>query len=137
MRLKVNAIIERDRNGNFGVLLEDPHFLFAPTGYGITPQDAIADFFRCYKDMQEELGTREIPEIDVTFSYDLPSFLAEYRDRLSLKGLQVITGINACQLNHYISGFRKPSTKTVKKIEDAIHAFAKELAEVNLSFFEG
>ena len=66
----------------------------------------------------------------VLFKYDVPSFLQDFAYAFSLAGLERITGINQKQLGHYISGFRKPSEKTVRKIESRIHAFSKQLEAV-------
>ncbi|MBP3795403.1 MAG: helix-turn-helix transcriptional regulator [Bacteroidales bacterium] len=56
----------------------------------------------------------------------------ELRDleTFTLAGLQRITGVNQKQLGHYISGYRKPSNKTVRKIEDGIHRFSQQLSAV-------
>ena len=52
----------------------------------------------------------------------------------SLEGFAIssirITGVNQKQLGHYISGYRHPSQKTAKKIEDGVHRFSQELSAV-------
>ena len=58
------------------------------------------------------------------------SFLQDFAFAFSLAGLERITGVNQKQLGHYISGYRKPSEKTVRKIESSIHAFSKQLEAV-------
>ena len=60
-------------------------------------------------------------------------FLAYYKGKLSLSGLGKLTGINPKQLNHYVTGVRKPSPKTVKKIEKSLHEFGKELSQVQFA----
>ena len=37
------------------------------------------------------------------------------------------------QLGHYISGYRKPSEKTVRNIEDRIQEFGKQLCAVHFA----
>ena len=54
----------------------------------------------------------------------------DYAYAFTLAGLQRITGVNQKQLGHYISGYRKPSNKTVRKIEDGIHRFSQQLSAV-------
>lgn len=49
----------------------------------------------------------------------------------TLAGLERITGVNQGQLSHYINGVRKPSPKTIQKIESRLHDFAKEIGQVN------
>jgi len=61
------------------------------------------------------------------------SFLAYYSDKISLAGLGRLTGINRKQLNHYVTDVRKPSKKTVEKIEKSLHEFGKELSQVQFA----
>jgi transcriptional regulator with XRE-family HTH domain len=51
---------------------------------------------------------------------------------LSLAGLGRLTGVAQGQLSHYVTGRRKPSQKTVEKIERSLHEFAAELGRVQL-----
>ncbi len=50
---------------------------------------------------------------------------------LSLAGLHRLTGINQGQLSHYVTGHRKPSPKTILKIENSLHNFAKEISQIH------
>ena len=84
------------------------------------------------KEYVESTGS-SFPEISISFKYDIPSFLQEYAYAFSLAGLERITGVNQKQLGHYISGYRKPSPRTAKKIESKIHAFARELTAVRFA----
>ncbi len=43
-----------------------------------------------------------------------------------------ITGINRKQLNHYVTGYRKPSPKIVQRIQDGIRKYAEELSHIVL-----
>ena len=67
------------------------------------------------------------------FSYDVASFLAYYSDKLSLAGLERITGVAQGQLSHYVTGRRQPSKKTVEKIQKALQNFGNELSHVNFA----
>ena len=73
---------------------------------------------------------KSFEEVNLEFYYDIPSFLQDYAYAFTLAGLQRITGVNQKQLGHYISGYRKPSNKTVRKIEDGIHRFSQQLSAV-------
>lgn len=59
-------------------------------------------------------------------------FLKEYNSVLSLAGISQLTGIHPAQLSHYIQGHRKPSPKTVEKIQIAIHQLARDLERIKL-----
>lgn len=72
-------------------------------------------------------------EVNLVFCYDIPSFLQEFAFAFSLAGLERITGVNQKQLGHYISGYRRPSEKTFRKIEDGIHRFSEQLSIVRFA----
>lgn len=132
MAQNVTAIIERSSDSYYSVYTVESFEKFALLGYGETPEKAKEDFWASYNEMKEMLG-EEVPEINVTFRYDVASFLQEYRDELSLSGLEVVTGVNQKQLQHYLSGRRKPSAATKEKIQQGVHAFANRLRDVEFA----
>jgi hypothetical protein len=69
-------------------------------------------------------------EYQLEYHFDIPSFLDYYSGIFSKSALERLTGINRKQLFHYASGLRKPSERTVKKLDDAIQRFASELSQV-------
>jgi len=134
--MKVDAFIEKGFDGTY-----DVHFgenskglTFGLLGQGNTVQEAIDDFYTSRDEMKElyaEEGKPFPDNLEFVFQYDMASFLAYYSNILSLSGLQRITGVNQGQLSHYVTGHRKPSPKTVEKIEKSLHAFAKEISQVH------
>ncbi|WP_230590064.1 helix-turn-helix domain-containing protein [Bacteroides fragilis] len=42
-----------------------------------------------------------------------------------------MTGVAQGQLSHYVTGRRRPSKKTIEKIQNALQNFGKELSHVN------
>jgi len=70
-------------------------------------------------------------EYTVEYHFDTPSFLKYYATVFTKSALQRMTGINQTQLTHYVSGFRKPSKKTVNKLDIAIRNLSKELSQVH------
>ena len=76
---------------------------------------------------------KDFEEVSFDFQYDIASFLQHYAYAFSLAGLERITGINQKQLSHYISGYRHPSEKTVRKIESSIRKFSQELSSVHFA----
>jgi len=70
-------------------------------------------------------------EYEIEYHFDVPSFLKHYSTIFTKSAIQRMTGINQTQLTHYVSGFRKPSEKTVKKLDIAIHGLSKELSQVH------
>lgn len=132
---KIKAFIERANDGTYNVYidLENDTLNYGIFGEGSTVKDSIEDFMISYKDMKElyEEENKHFVEAEFEFKYDTASFLSYYGRIFSLAGLQRITGINQGQLSHYVTGHRKPSPKTVEKIEKSIHAFANEISQVH------
>lgn len=134
---KIRVFIEIGKDGSYNAYMPDDDGLnYGVTGEGGTVEEAVSDFKAVYEAMKEGFAERGEPfeEVEFDFQYDVPSFLAFYKNRLSLAGLQRITGINQRQLSQYVNGYRHPSPKTTKKIEDSLHKFGKELTQVNFHF---
>ena len=131
----VRVFIERGKDGTYGAYMPDDNNLsYGIIGDGDSATAAVADFKAAYEDMKSfflEEG-KPFEEVDFVFSYDIPSFLVYYADLISYKGLAKLTGISASQLSQYISGYRTPSPKTTEKIQAALHAFGKELSQLQL-----
>ena len=70
-------------------------------------------------------------EYNIEYHFDVHSFLKHYSNVFTKSALQRMTGINQTQLTHYVSGFRKPSYKTIKKLDTAINGLSKELSQVH------
>lgn len=133
--MDITALIERGEDGKYSIFIENKDFPYGIIGTGATVQTAMEDFEEGLQEMKEyvESTGSSFPEISISFKYDIPSFLQEYAYAFSLAGLERITGVNQKQLGHYISGYRKPSQRTAKKIESKIHAFARELTAVRFA----
>ena len=132
---KVTAVIERGADGEYSIFIEEKTYPYGIIGTGSTVREAVEDFRAGYDEMREcvESAGETFEEADFSFKYDIPSFLQEYAYAFSLAGLERITGVNQKQLGHYISGYRKPSNKTIRKIEDGIHRFSEQLASVRFA----
>ena len=128
----VVAIIERGSDGRYSVYIEDAGYPYGIIGTGESVKEAEADFHAGYEDMKAFVLQSGEPfeDVEFVFKYDIPSFLQEFAYAFSLAGLERITGVNQKQLGHYISGYRNPSEKTVRKIESALHSFSEQLRAV-------
>lgn len=129
----VRVFIERCSDGDYSAYMpDDDNLSYGITGTGHTIEETVRDFKDAYEGMKEYYAQEGKPFEEVTFdfSYDIPSFLAYYSDRLSLAGLERITGVAQGQLSHYVNGHRNPSKKTAEKIQAALQQFGKELSNV-------
>nr|DAN26475.1 MAG TPA: putative nuclease of the RNAse H fold, HicB family [Caudoviricetes sp.] len=127
---RVRVFIELGEDGTYGAYMPDDNNLsFGAIGEGKTVEEAKQDFLNVIEDYRAD---GEVPAgIVFDFSYDVPSFLSFYSKKLSLAGLERITGVSQGQLSHYLTGRRHPSHKTVERIQNALQAFGTELSHVN------
>lgn len=133
--MKAKVIIERGTDGTFDANMEFiKNIPFGLLGQGKTVSATIADFYNSVNEMKAlyaEEGKEFPRDLEFEFKYDVPSFLQYYAYAFTLAGLERITGVNQKQLGHYINGVRRPSEKTIKKIEERIHAFGEEIQSVH------
>ena len=104
-------------------------------GEGKTIDETIADFKNSYEEIKEYSLSKgeKFVEAEFYFVRDVASFIQEYAYAFTLAGLERITGINQKQLGHYVSGYRKPSIRTIEKIERGVLKFSRELSSVRFS----
>ena len=126
---KVKAFIERGKDGSFGVY----HNEDLPGGFfgdGQTKQEAFDDYLNSYREMIQEVEgkDKEIMEsLEFEFVIDIRSYLEYYSQFFTLSGLAKLTQVSASQLSHYLNGYKTPTPKTAKKIEDGLIGFADDL----------
>lgn len=132
MKTKITAIIERSSDGEYSIYTREKLDKIGLHGYGPTPEEAIKDFWEAYDEMKELLNG-DVPEIEVTFKYDVASFLREFKNILSLSGLEIVTGVHQKQLHHYLTGNSKPSKGSIEKIERGVHDLAQKLSEIEFA----
>lgn len=106
---------------------DDNNLSYGIIGTGMSIDETISDFHDAYKGMKEHYADsgKYFEEVEFEFSYDIPSFLAYYSNRLSLAGLERITGVAQGQLSHYVTGRRRPSKKTIEKYKMLCKTLAK------------
>lgn len=131
---KIKVFIEPSQYG-YSAYMDDNDLSYGLIGEGKTVQETITDFNLSYDGMREyykEIG-KPFEEIEYEFFYDTESFLAAYSKTFSLAGLEIITGVNQTQLGHYLHGRRKPTRKTIDKIQQGVERFARELTAVRFA----
>ena len=134
--MKAKVYIARGSDGTFDATMEyNKAIPFGLLGQGKTAKEAIEDFYNSYEEAKQMLAEegKECPDVDFEFYNDVPSFLQQYAFILTLAGLVKVTGVSQTILSHYISGYRHPSPKTVKKIEEGIKNFSQELSSVKFA----
>ena len=127
--MKVTVIIEMNTDGSYTAVPQHD-FEIGFFGEGKSVDEAIADLDNSFAEARQHLPG--LPEMEWDLRFDTASFLQYFSDRLSLAGLQVITGINRKQLSHYVTGHSRPSAATVQKIQQGIDNFSEQLSRVCL-----
>ena len=132
--VKIDAKIGVASDGTWGVYCKEQPF----TGAGDTPQEAKDDMMeqmQFYKETMKGLGMKYPAfldsEFEVDYDYDINEILHYYVDsgRLSLAGLEKITGINQKQLWSYLNG-TKPRKAQRERIVRGFRAFSEELRSI-------
>ena len=131
---KVKVFIEQSSYG-FSAYMDDTPLSYSVIGEGKTVEEAIEDFNKSYAGMREyyERNGKAFEEVEYEFFYDTASFLQEYVKAFSLAGLERITGVNQTQLGHYLHGRRKPTKKTIERIQKGVQEFAHNLTAVRFA----
>ena len=127
--MKVRAIIETGKNMDYDIYTDNDSLDFMLLGQGNTIEEAKADFLKCKEEMKAafaaEGNTFDFDTLDFEYVFDTISFL-KYSP-FTLTGLSKATGINSNQLSHYVTGYRKPSPKTVQRIQEGVTKFAETM----------
>ena len=129
MNMRVRAIIETGKNLDYDIHTDDESLGFMLLGQGDTIEEAKADLLNSKEEMKvvyEEAGENfDFEHLEFDYVFDTISFLKH--SPFSLIGLSKATGINCKQLSHYVTGYRKPSPKTVKRIQAGVTKFAETM----------
>lgn len=131
---KVKVFIEMSSYG-YSAYMDDTPLDYSCIGEGKTVEETIEDFNAAYREMREfyESIGKNFEEVEYEFYYDTASFLQYFGKTFSLAGLEAITGVNQTQLGHYLHGRRKPTRKTIDKIQQGVERFAQELTRVRFA----
>lgn len=131
---KCKVFIEKSEHG-YSAYIGDTPLEFGCIGEGKTVEETIEDFLGTFEAMKQDYiaAGNEFEDVDIEFRYDTASFLSEYAGIFSLSGLEKITGVSQAQLGHFLHGRRKPSRKTIDKIQIGVDRFAKELTAIKFA----
>lgn len=131
---KVNAIIETASDGSYSIYSDADDLGYLLLGFGDTVEEAKSEFVEGYKEMRKyyaEVG-KPFTELEVTYKFDVPSFLEYYAKVISIERLSRLSDVRKKRLHNYITGTQRPTPKTLEKIQGAIWAIARDLSSVRL-----
>lgn len=126
---KVKAIIERGTDGRYSAFLDCDTLEYGVNGQGDTVREVKEDLEGVYDAMRSLYASegRKFTEVEWEYSFDYVSLLQYYAQFFTLVGLSRLTGINKCQLSHYINGVSRPGRATCEKIRSGLSHFAGEI----------
>lgn len=130
-KLKVDILVVKNGSEGYECICDYAFEHFDLGGNGTTVNDAKADCFAFYDEMKNEYPNDSFPELDVNWTYDLPSFFNHF-DFLNATKVARYAGMSPSNFRHYVAG-SKPVTQTqLLKIKQAIDKMTIELEESSL-----
>lgn len=133
--MKTTALIEKGKDGTYGVFTPDiDHTII---GTGLTAYEAKADFENSIKEMMASYTDtgRALPEellnLDFEYKYDLAS-LFDYYNWINVTQFAKFAGVNPGLMRQYKAGNTYISEYQTKRIEAALHRLGHELTAVRL-----
>lgn len=128
--MKVTAIMEKAKDGNFSCYVEDDLPGFGLAGYGSTAAEAKADMLAAYAEIREDMAAegKEVPELEFVYKYDMQSFFDCF-PFLNVSKVAELAGINPSLMRQYTSGVANAGQKQYDRISAAVRKIARELSE--------
>lgn len=119
---------------SFGAYSENCDGIYAA---GNTIEECKKDVVTAIELIKKKLPEEQWPEqirgeYRLVWHYDVQSLLLYYGTMLSLSGLERVTGIHQKQLWAYMHGRSRPRKQQKERIEESLHRFADELADVGV-----
>jgi predicted RNase H-like HicB family nuclease len=133
--MKTTALIEKGKDGTFGVYTPDLEHTII--GEGSTVAESKADFENSVKEMLASYSERgieapaELQGVEFEYQYDISS-LFNYYNFINVTKFAQVAGINASLMRQYKTGKQYISENQVLKIEEAFHKMANEFATIKL-----
>ena len=127
--MKVTVCVEKQAGKkNCSCFVEENLGKVGLCGYGPTVDSAVEDLLVTRQESIEE--GHDIPELEMTFKYDLWAFFDKFPMNATLVAKQI--GINASLMRQYIAGQKQPGKKRIEQIQEGIRNIGKQLSGVSL-----
>jgi predicted RNase H-like HicB family nuclease len=129
---KVEAIIEKSIDGNYGIYLPEIPGLGVT---GDTEEEAKKNLQEIIEDIVEQCSKDRVPDyvnggnLDISYRYDPSAFFKTF-NIFSVSSLAKAIGINGSLMRQYKTGRTYISEERKKQIETGIHQIANELLHV-------
>ena len=133
--MKTIAIIEKGKDGTFGIFTPDIESTIIGEGNSVTEakadfENSVKEVIASYADCGKELPA-ELMDIEFDYKYDVASIF-DYYNWINVTKFASRAGINASLMRQYKQGLTYISEEQVKKIENALHYAGNELQAAQL-----
>lgn len=128
--MKVTAIMEKAKDGNFSCYVEEDLPGFGLAGFGCTAGEAKADMLAAYDEIREDMAAEGwvVPDLEFVYKYDMQSFFDCF-PFLNVSKVAELAGINPSLMRQYTSGVANAGQKQYDRISAAVRKIAGELSE--------
>jgi predicted RNase H-like HicB family nuclease len=131
----LKVIINKTRKGVSAHLPEVGGFIIARDSAAQLKKDLRSGIeFHIEGLYEEERQSWMNEEYDFEFIFnDIPSLIEAYNQFINQSSLARISGINESQMRQYVAGIKQPTKKTMKRIEEGLRKYARELSSVSFA----
>ena len=128
--MKVTAIMEKAKDGNFSCFVKEDFPGFGLAGYGSTAAEARTDMLLAWAEIREDMATKglEVPELEFVYKYDMQSFFDCFPFP-NVSKVAELAGINPSLMRQYTSGVANAGQKQYDRIRNAVRKISRELSE--------
>ncbi len=131
--MKTIALIEKGKDGTFGIYTPDLEHTIIGEGRGV--EEAKMDFENSLKEMlasyTDETMPDELRDLEVQYKYDLSS-LFDHLNFVNVSQFAKKAGISSSLMRQYKTGNTYVSEKQISKIEKTLHKIGHELTSIKL-----
>ena len=127
----VKIIIERSKD-MYSAYAENIEGIYGGGDTVAEAKQSIINATGLYKKYNKSVPAILKSRYDIVYKFDTQSFLNYYKGIFTNASLERITGINQRQLQHYVTGLKKPRPAQTKKIQTSLHKLGSELMAVEL-----
>jgi hypothetical protein len=130
--LKVTITIFKNGPRQYACSCDYPFSHFDLGGSGSTVEEAKQDCFTFYNEMKTEHPEDNFPDLEVSWTYDFPSFFNRF-DFLNISKIAKYAGLRPSSFQPYLKGSKGVSQKQFSKIKQALTKMADEIRESALT----
>ena len=134
--MKTKAIIEKGKDGTFGIYTPDTDYTII--GEGKTVKEAKEDFLNSAREMADYYRAKgkalpeELETLAFDFSYDVSALFDAY-PLINVTQFAKAIGINPVLMRQYKAGTTYISAERKKQIEEFIHTIGQQMCEFSIA----